>query len=67
MDNEILANYLVIAQTQDLYALAFKYALNESWELLAIVTIELSKRIKEDNTLTQYTTKHLKGIVENNE
>lgn len=65
MDNKILIEYILIAQTEDLYALAFEYACNESWELLALVTIELSKRQQEDNTLTKYTKEHLKGKTKN--
>lgn len=44
MDNQILIDYLLIAQTEDLYALAFEYACDNQWELLSLVTIELSKR-----------------------
>lgn len=39
MDNQILIEYieyLLIAQTEDLYSLAFEYACNEAWELLAL-------------------------------
>ena len=61
MNNQILIDYLQITQTENIYTLAFEYAVNEQWELLTLVTVELSKRQHEDNTLTKYTTQHLKG------
>ena len=59
MEHKELIDYLAIAQPADLHQLAFEYAVVERWDLLALVVIELRRRIDVDNAITKsYAEKH---------
>ena len=53
LEKKELIDYLAIAQSADLHQLAFEYACDERWELLALVVIELRNRINVDNAITK--------------
>jgi hypothetical protein len=52
-EKKVLPDYLAIAQPADLHQLAFEYACNEQWELLAFVVVELANRQNQDNAITK--------------
>lgn len=65
--NKELLDYLVIAQPSDLQQLAFEYACDERWELLAFVVVELRNRIKAYDPQKddiEYTDKYVEYLNE---
>jgi hypothetical protein len=66
LEHKELEDYLAIAQPADLHQLAFKYAYDERWDLLALVVEELVKRANQDSAITKaWMEKHC-GNTKNN-